>query len=89
MAGTRRHLYRVAACEREAGLSPASHVYQARVRLAGGLDIEIGFARLSWASTAPVEPGTAQAVPAGCRVVTDPDSRLVHLVEVVSATRAG
>ena len=63
-------------------------VTERRVRLASGLEVEFGFAPLSWASTAPLDPGSAQVVSGGCQAVTDPDSRLAHLIRAVSATQA-
>lgn len=58
-----------------------------RVRLAGGLEVEFGFAPLSWASTDPVDHGTAGVVGHGCRVVSDPDGLLGRLVEAVGLPR--
>ena len=58
-----------------------------RVRLAGGLEVEFGFAPLSWASTDPVDPGTSGVVGHGCQVVSDPDGLLGRLVEAVGRPR--
>ncbi len=51
-----------------------------RVRLASGFEIEFGFAPLSWASTDPVDPGTAGVVQDGCVLVHDPDAILAELL---------
>jgi predicted nucleotidyltransferase len=50
-----------------------------RLRLPSGLEVEVGFARPSWAATDPVDPGTRRVVTAGLRAIHDPDGLLVAL----------
>jgi predicted nucleotidyltransferase len=47
-----------------------------RLRLASGLEVEVGFATPAWAATGPVDPGTARVVADGCRILHDPDGLL-------------
>jgi uncharacterized protein len=54
-----------------------------RVRLPSGLEVEFGFATPSWASTDPVDPGTAQVVGDGCLPMVDPEGLLARLIEAV------
>jgi hypothetical protein len=54
-----------------------------RVRLPSGLDVEFGFAPPSWASTDPVDPGTAQVVRDGCIPLVDPEGLFARLIEAV------
>jgi uncharacterized protein len=42
-----------------------------RVRLGSGLEIEFGFAGPSWATTDPVDPGTARVILGGCTPIVD------------------
>lgn len=51
-----------------------------RVRLDSGLELEFGFAPLSWASTEPVDPGTADVVRDGCTALHDPDGIVEELL---------
>jgi hypothetical protein len=54
-----------------------------RVALESGFEVEYGFAPTSWASSDPVDPGTAEVVAAGFRVVYDPDGLIARLVRAV------
>jgi len=47
-----------------------------RVRVPSGLEIEFGFAPLSWARTNPLDSGTLSVVRDGCRILHDPDDLL-------------
>jgi hypothetical protein len=60
-------------------------ITERRVRLASGFEVEFGFGPLSWASTEPVDPGTAQVVRDGCQVITDPGSTLARLISAVNS----
>jgi predicted nucleotidyltransferase len=50
-------------------------VTERRVQVVSGLEIEFGFASVSWASTEPVDTGTVLVVRDGCRPMVD-DARL-------------
>ena len=52
-----------------------------RIRVASGLEIEFGFAPLSWAATDPVDPGTAEVVLDGCIPILDRAGLLKKLLE--------
>ena len=54
-----------------------------RVRLASGLEVDIGFAPPSWAAADAVDPGTAGVVADGFRALFDPDDLLSRLVNVI------
>jgi uncharacterized protein len=54
-----------------------------RVRLSSGLEVEFGFAPPSWASTHPVDLGTAQVVHDGCLPLVDPAGLFARLIEAV------
>jgi predicted nucleotidyltransferase len=47
-----------------------------RLALPSGLEVEVGVALPSWASTEPVDPGTRRVVADGLRIVYDPDGLL-------------
>lgn len=51
-----------------------------RVLLASGFEIDLGLVAPSWASTTPVDPGTAQVVSDGLRPLHDPGGVLADLV---------
>lgn len=57
-----------------------------RVDLGGGLEIEFGFASPAWA-TLPVDPGTAEVLRGGVRVLHDPDGALAAVVAHVHPAR--
>jgi predicted nucleotidyltransferase len=59
-------------------------VWSRRVRLASGAEVEISFAPLAWAETAPVDIGTRRVVSDGCRVLYDPDGALGRLCTAVT-----
>lgn len=52
-----------------------------RLLLASGIEIEFGFVAPSWASTAPIEPGTLRVVANGCGPIHDPNGRIAALIE--------
>jgi predicted nucleotidyltransferase len=56
---------------------------ECRVRLPSGLEVEFGFAPPLWASTDPVDPGTAQVVRDGCIPLVDPGGLFARLIEAV------
>jgi hypothetical protein len=51
-----------------------------RVRYAGGLEVEWGLGRPSWAATAPLDAGTAGVVAGGFRPLYDPEGLLAALL---------
>lgn len=55
-------------------------VLERRVVLESGLEVEFGFAPVSWAAVDPVDPGTAAVVAGGLRPVHDPDGHLARLL---------
>lgn len=55
-------------------------IVERRLRLASGLEVEVGVGRPSWADTAPLDPGTQRVVRDGMRVVHDPRRLLASLV---------
>lgn len=50
-----------------------------RLRTPDGLELDVGIAAPSWASTSPVDPGTVQVVSGGMRPLYDPDDLLARL----------
>lgn len=54
-----------------------------RVALTSGFEIEFGFVAPTWASTDPLDAGTAQVVGDGCRPLHDPSGALERLVAAV------
>ncbi len=66
--------------ERDFGL-----IKERRVRLQSGLQVECGIGPLSWASTAPLDPGTRRVVADGLRILHDADGLLADLRASVSA----
>ena len=59
-----------------------------RLRLAGGLEVELGFVLPGWAAE-PVDEGTARVVREGFRVLHDPRGILRRLVGAVAAAESG
>jgi uncharacterized protein len=55
-----------------------------RLVLASGTEVDLGVARPSWASTSPVDIGTAHVVRDGLVAVHDPDGLLAHVLAAVS-----
>jgi hypothetical protein len=51
-----------------------------RVRYAGGLEVEWGLGRPSWAATTPLDAGTARVVADGFRPLYDPEGLLAALL---------
>lgn len=50
------------------------------------LEIDFGVAPLSWASIAPLDPGTRSVVRDGIAILHDPDQLLADLVDAVNAS---
>ena len=51
-----------------------------RLAMPGGLEVDVGFAPLSWAYTDPIDPGTAGVAASGLRPLYDPDGLLAALL---------
>jgi uncharacterized protein len=51
-------------------------VWSRHVQLDNGLEIELGFAPISWAGDRPIDSGTRQVISGGCRILYDPDGLL-------------
>jgi uncharacterized protein len=51
-------------------------VWSDHVRLNNGLEIEFGFAPLSWAGARPLDSGTRQIISDACRILYDPEGLL-------------
>lgn len=73
-----------------AGVRPIAHedaqygvVWSRHVQLDIGLEIEFGFAPLSWADAAPIDPGTRRVVTDGFRILYDPHCILTALCAAV------
>jgi uncharacterized protein len=60
------------------------NVWSRRVWLDGGVELEISFAPLSWASIAPLDAGTRRVIADGCRILDDPDGSLDRLCRAVN-----
>lgn len=58
-------------------------VAERRLRRADGVEIEVGLAAPSWASTDPVDAGTARVVREGFSIVLDHDGLLARLAAAV------
>jgi uncharacterized protein len=58
-------------------------LWEERVRLPSGLEVEFGFVRPSWASVEPVDEGTARVVRDGFRAIYDPREHLSALLSRV------
>jgi hypothetical protein len=56
-------------------------VWSRHVVLSSGPEVEFTFAGPSWASTAPMDPGTKRVVTDGWRVLRDPDGLLSNVAE--------
>jgi uncharacterized protein len=55
-------------------------LWSRHVRLDDGIEVEFGFASLSWASRSPLNTGAKQVISNGCRVLYDPDALLATLL---------
>ncbi len=49
------------------------------------LEVELSFAEPNWAAVDPVDPGTAQVVRDGCRIIYDPYDYLSNLMSALRA----
>jgi uncharacterized protein len=63
-------------------------VNERRVELASGLLVEYGFAPVTWASTDPLDTGTAQVVAHGFRLLYDPEEMLRGVATAVRQLQA-
>ncbi len=61
-------------------------VTERRVALPSGFEIEFGFVAPTWASTDPLDSGTASVVRAGCLPLHDPSGAFELLLAAVRAT---
>ena len=59
-------------------------VTERRVRLSSGLEVEIGFAEVSWAATDPSDAGTVEVVQNGLVALFDPSNLLRDLAHAAS-----
>jgi Streptomycin adenylyltransferase len=57
-----------------------------RLVLPSGLEVEMGITTAIWASTAPLDSGTAKVIRDGLRIIYDPKGLLKALAEVSSGT---
>lgn len=53
-----------------------------RVRLHSGLQVELGIVRPTWASL-PLDPGTDRVLRGGCRILHDPQRRLMEAMNTL------
>jgi predicted nucleotidyltransferase len=60
-------------------------IQERRLRLADGLEVEVGVGRSEWASTGPVDEGTARVASDGIVPIFDPDGLLAGLLAEVAA----
>ncbi|MGV1049711.1 MAG: nucleotidyltransferase domain-containing protein [Solirubrobacterales bacterium] len=60
---------------------PWGAITERRFALPGGLEVEVGVGRPSWASVAPLDPGTRRVAGDGLKPLHDPDGLLAALVE--------
>jgi len=51
-----------------------------RLKLASGLELDLGLVEPGWASTDPVDPGTARVISDGARILLDPQGLLGRLL---------
>jgi uncharacterized protein len=56
-------------------------VWSRRMWLVPEGELELSFARTTWADTSPVDPGTARVVQDGCRILYDTDGLLERLIK--------
>jgi predicted nucleotidyltransferase len=62
-------------------------VWSRHVFLISGTEIEFSFADRSWVETNPVDPGTAQVVRDGYKILYDPNKLLHQLLDNVNVTQ--
>lgn len=55
-----------------------------RLALPSGLEVDVGIASVSWATTSPVDGGTRQVASAGISVLFDPDGLLAELIAAIT-----
>jgi hypothetical protein len=55
-----------------------------RLRMASGLQLDVAIGGAMWASSDPLDPGTARVVREGCRIVHDPEGILARLQAAVA-----
>jgi RimJ/RimL family protein N-acetyltransferase len=54
-------------------------LWSRHVSLNDGLEVEFGFAPLSWAKWSPLDAGTKRVISGGCQILHDPDELLADL----------
>jgi hypothetical protein len=59
-------------------------LWSRRLVLSTGLEVEVGFAALSWARIDPVDAGTREVVQGGMRILLDPSGLLDQLLHAVN-----
>jgi GrpB-like predicted nucleotidyltransferase (UPF0157 family)/predicted nucleotidyltransferase len=64
-------------------------VAETRCRLQSGLEVELGVAPASWATTDPVDAGTRKVVEDGVRILVDPRRLLQALVAAIGRDQRG
>jgi len=77
------------------GVCPSTHrdvqygaLWSRHVSLDDGLEVEFGFAPLSWANWSPLDAGTKRVVSGGCRILHDPDKLLADLKDHLSGANS-
>jgi uncharacterized protein len=58
------------------------------VSLNDGLEVEFGFAPLSWANRSPLDAGTERVISSGCQILHDPDGLLAALKDHLSVSNS-
>lgn len=63
---------------------PWGALTERRFSLSSGLEVDVGITRVSWASVAPVDAGTARVIGDGIEIIYDPAGLLRALTAVTS-----
>jgi len=61
-------------------------ITERRVALPSGLEVEVGIGEQSWAAVEPLDPGTAEVVRDGFRILHDPHGLLARLVAALAGS---
>jgi hypothetical protein len=61
-------------------------LWSRHVSLDDRLEVEFGFAPLSWANRSPLDAGTKRVISGGCRILHDPDGLLAALRDHLSGS---
>jgi hypothetical protein len=59
-------------------------MWSRRISLGSSVEVEMSFAYPSWASIAPLDPGTRQVITDGCQILYDPDGWLQRAQSAVT-----